>query len=500
MNLKISLKMDLQQLLNTFVLVNFKNDTNNLYQLLFIGLILYSIKNYYFILREIRQFYEKYVQHKSSIELSMKLQSLSTSIKTYFVPSNKVLSVLYKLKNTKLNVTTYEEIHTSFEENDDDAYLYGNTELVPLLKEYSIDKDLFITIRIDSERVMASGRQHQRANDDNTVPCEYKVITIILSSYNRSVDYIQSFLTTWEKEFLDYKNRDNNRLTILTTGISLDDDGKNMVKFNKYNFSSNKSFSNLFFDGKDQIIDRINKFITNLDHYKRLGIPHSLGFLFHGVPGAGKTSAIKAIANYTNRSIISVNMNHISSIEDLVKLFNNQNIGFRANIPLNKRMYVFEEIDCYDYFLSRNLVTKKEVKEDNNITEILTDVLAANNQNKKYKPKDKDKTNEITIGQILEVLDGIIECEDRLCIFTTNHIEKIDKALLRPGRIDMIIEFKKLRRCDIQNLYKLWFNRDIPEKDLKNIKDYCITQADFGKLCFENMNNPNKLISVLSKL
>lgn len=491
--------MDLQQLLNTFILVNFRNDTNNLYQLLFIGLILYSIKNYYSIFREFRQVYEKYIQRKSTIELSMKLQSLSTSIKTYFVPSNKVLSVLYKLKNTKLIVTTYEEIHTSFDENDDDTYIYGNTELVPLLKEYPIDKDLYITIRIDIERIMTQGRQ--RDLDNNTVPCEYKIITIVLSSYNRSVDYIQSFLTSWEKEFTEYKNRDNNRLSILTTGVSTDDDGKNMVKFNKYNFSSNKSFSNLFFDGKEQIIDRIDKFITNIDHYKRLGIPHSLGFLFHGEAGCAKTSTIKAIANYTNRSIVSVNMNHISCIEDLVKLFNNQNIGFRATIPLNKRMYVFEEIDCYDYFLSRNLVTKKETKEDNNITEILTDVLASSaNQNKKYKSKDKDKASEITIGQILEVLDGIIECEDRLCIFTTNHIEKIDKALLRPGRIDMIVEFKKLRRCDIQNLFKLWFNKDFPEKDLKNIKDYCITQAEFGKLCFENMNNPNKLISLLSKL
>jgi ATP-dependent 26S proteasome regulatory subunit len=120
-------------------------------------------------------------------------------------------------------------------------------------------------------------------------------------------------------------------------------------------------------------------------------------------------------------------------------------------------------------------------------------------QQDKHNKKKKDDSK-LTIGQILEVLDGIIECEDRLCIFTTNHIEKIDKALLRPGRIDMIIEFKKLRRCDIQNLFKLWFNKDFPEKDLKNIKDYCITQAEFGKLCFENLNNPNKLISSLTKL
>ena len=50
------------------------------------------------------------------------------------------------------------------------------------------------------------------------------------------------------------------------------------------------------------------------------------------------------------------------------------------------------------------------------------------------------------------------------------------------------------------SLFKLWFDKEIPEKDLKNIKDYCITQADFGKLCFENLNNPRIVINSLIKI
>jgi hypothetical protein len=66
---------------------------------------------------------------------------------------------------------------------------------------------------------------------------------------------------------------------------------------------------------------------------------------------------------------------------------------------------------------------------------------------------------------------------------------------MRPGRIDMCIEFKKLRRVDINNLYKLWFGKDIEENDLNKIEDYSISQAEFGKLCFEN--NAEKVLEKL---
>ena len=55
--------------------------------------------------------------------------------------------------------------------------------------------------------------------------------------------------------------------------------------------------------------------------------------------------------------------------------------------------------------------------------------------------------------------------------------------------------FKKLRRQDINNLYKLWFGKDIGEKALNKIKDYSLSQAEFGKLCFEN--NAEKVLEKL---
>ena len=152
---------------------------------------------------------------------------------------------------------------------------------------------------------------------------------------------------------------------------------------------------------------------------------------------------------------------------------------------LNKRIYVFEEIDCFQEennpFLDRDLKKKKEVtfEKEDKLDKLANMLIKDEKSEFKIKPK-------LTTGELLEVLDGITEAEDRIIIFTTNHPEKIDKAFLRPGRIDVAINFKKLRRQDINNLYKLWFNKSINEKTLNKIKDYTISQADFGKLCFEN--------------
>ena len=78
--------------------------------------------------------------------------------------------------------------------------------------------------------------------------------------------------------------------------------------------------------------------------------------------------------------------------------------------------------------------------------------------------KDNDK---ITLGNFLETLDGCMECPGRIIIFTTNNANKIDPALLRPGRIDINIKFKKCSNKIIQEMYKFFFNKDI-EIEFKN--------------------------------
>ena len=313
-------------------------------------------------------------------------------------------------------------------------------------------------------------------NDKEEVVKEY-IVTLKLKSKKLNNEELMYWLSEKVKEYDIWFNIDKN-LYIYTSF-----DEKQKLDFNRFIFSSTKTFDNLFFEGKDLIIERLQKY-NNTKKYEELGIPHSLGFLFYGEPGCGKTSCIKAIAKYLKRHIVSINLNHIKNIDELKTLFLNACIsGWPSN--LNKRLYVFEEVDCFqdedNPFLDRELKIKKEVKDEKvDKFDKLANILVKEQKSEfKIKPK-------LTTGEVLEVLDGITEAEDRIIIFTTNHPEKIDKAFMRPGRIDVSINFKKLRRQDINNLYKLWFNKSINEKTLNKIKDYTISQADFGKLCFEN--------------
>jgi len=316
------------------------------------------------------------------------------------------------------------------------------------------------------------------------------IITLKLKSKQMDNEQLIEWLYEKQNEYNNWSKTDT-KLYIYTSYIE-----NNKLDFNKYIFNSTKSFDNLFFEGKELIMERLEIY-KNIKQYEKLGIPHSLGFLFYGEPGCGKTSCIKAIAKYLKRSIITINLNHIKNIENLKQLFMSNCLTRSGGwmIELHKRIYVFEEIDCFQEednpFLNRELNNKKEVKitkEEDKLDKIANILIKEEKSDFKFSPK-------LTTGEVLEVLDGITESEDRIIIFTTNYPEKIDKAFLRPGRIDVSINFKKLRRQDINSLYKLWFNKSINEKTLNKIKDYTISQAEFGKLCFEN--NAEKVLEKL---
>jgi chaperone BCS1 len=159
---------------------------------------------------------------------------------------------------------------------------------------------------------------------------------------------------------------------------------------------------------KERIIHAIEEFHkSEREHYQK-GIPHHLGIMLYGPPGTGKTSLIQALASYFEVHICYLHSSELRYIQNAMTL-----------LPKNAWI-VIEDIDS------------------NDVTH-----LQANNNAKKIKKSTRINKNgtleqvEFTLDQILNCWDGMLASEGRILFITTNHPEKIDPVLIRPGRIDI---------------------------------------------------------------
>jgi hypothetical protein len=213
--------------------------------------------------------------------------------------------------------------------------------------------------------------------------------------------------------------------------------------WDKYVMRTYKTFDNIFFQDKPALLIRLNKFLSDKESYIRKGMPHNFGLLFHGTPGCGKTSCIKALANFTQRHVVFINLQHIKTCREFERIFYDDYIDGMF-VPHNKKIIVFEDIDCMS-----NIVTSRENDYDK-----IGQIPTTNNDD------DDDTTDKLTLACILNTIDGIFENQDRILIISSNYPEKLDEALIRPGRIDMKIEFTKCTNNMYCDILKLCYNSE----------------------------------------
>ena len=145
---------------------------------------------------------------------------------------------------------------------------------------------------------------------------------------------------------------------------------------------------------------------------KKLCIPHKKIFLLHGPPGSGKTSLAKAIATHLGWGIVQIPINPKITSTDLVLSIN--------RLP-EKYIILFEDIDSL--FNSRNI----------------------------------EGRHLISFSDILNILDGINSPENFVVVLTTNYVEKLDKALIRPGRVDLIIKIGYIKKKEAKEMFLCFF-------------------------------------------
>jgi hypothetical protein len=262
------------------------------------------------------------------------------------------------------------------------------------------------------------------------------------------------------------------------------------IMFTKHKFVTSRTFDNVFFDERDTVRDHTEFFLEHKDWYDDKGIPHTLGFLFHGSPGCGKTSTIKAIANVGRRHIINLHLSEIKTKEQLTHLFFNDEINVLDNgkteryiIPVSERMYVIEDIDAMgDTVLRRELKKPQEKKI----------------QMDEFGNVKEEEESPIDLSFLLNLLDGTLESSGRIIAISTNFPERIDSALIRPGRIDMIVNFKKCSLNMLNEMIGSFYT------DVVNITDESLQQkwspAEVNQILFRNFKDMDAAIKELHEL
>lgn len=281
-------------------------------------------------------------------------------------------------------------------------------------------------------------------------------------SHPTSTKEIHNFLNMCVSVYVDdcYKT-DNNQYF-----YELCKNGNNCTYYSKYNISNNETtFDTIFFPEKQKIIELLDKLND--------GKLRKLSLLLDGEPGVGKTSIIKAIAKRTGYSIISVKLSVVRSDHHFRNIFHNSMVGYYENniekaimsydvVPLDKRIYILEDIDAESHIVhSRSCTNDEPVVVRPNFFE---------------KENDPNRST-LTLSGILNTLDGMLEISKAIIIMTTNHKEKLDEALIRPGRITLSLRLTKMTSEYANMLINYIYGQSI------DIEDGVFTPATLMSLC-----------------
>ncbi|GMM32136.1 bifunctional AAA family ATPase chaperone/translocase [Martiniozyma asiatica (nom. inval.)] len=164
----------------------------------------------------------------------------------------------------------------------------------------------------------------------------------------------------------------------------------------------------------------VKEFLGSGKWYHERGIPYRRGYLLYGPPGSGKTSFIQALAGELDYNIAIMNVGEPNLTDDRLAYLMN-------NIP-ERTILLLEDIDAAF--------------------------------NKRAQAKDQGYVSGVTFSGLLNALDGVASAEEVLTFMTTNHPEKLDPALLRPGRIDVKVLINNASDYQIRKMFMRFYDND----------------------------------------
>lgn len=170
---------------------------------------------------------------------------------------------------------------------------------------------------------------------------------------------------------------------------------------------------------KERIVGDVQDFLDSGKWYHDRGIPYRRGYLLYGPPGTGKSSFIQALAGELDYDIAILNLSERGLTDD--------RLNHLLTIVPPRTLVLLEDVDAA--FANRRTQTD-------------TDGYRGAN---------------VTFSGLLNALDGVASAEERVLFLTTNHVERLDPALVRPGRVDMTVRLGEVTRYQVGSLWDRFY-------------------------------------------
>jgi len=414
--------------------------------------------------------------------------------------TDEKLAVLHDLQK---NMGKYEGLHT-LEQSFTKTYNF-DTDIEKKSPYYKINQYDSIVIYKQGETYMKiksidsvnNENDKKDKNDKNDSEITVNKLKII-SNKNLSIikDYINKCKTQWENDLRNGVNR------YLFTYLG-EDTEKGLI-YEEELFVPYAKFSGLVGNKVKFIEDDFDFFQSKEGEkwYKNRNIPYQKTHLYHGIPGTGKSIIACAIAQKYNLHIIRIKLSLIKSNSEFIKVFKNTKINNKT-LEFKDVLYLFDELDTeLDKLVNKNK-NKNNNKDKNNNDSVIIDKIKKEILKESLSCDEKNDDN-LTIGTVLEEMNGINQMYGRKMIIITNNFEKLRSihkgAFVRPGRVDLIIEFKKCRKDAVKQLIINFFPNDVFEKEYENLlKDYEWTPADIANVCKFNKSIKNVIKELSNK-
>ena len=201
-----------------------------------------------------------------------------------------------------------------------------------------------------------------------------------------------------------------------------------------------RTFNDVFINQKDKnlLINTINEFVNKRKWYADNNLPYHLGVLLYGPPGTGKSVIAQAIADHVNARLLVLNGDDIGFISETA------DISSYKPTENSYTVFLVEDVDCG--FAMKDIIRpmKWNMYDDDETDDT-----------------DDEKKRPAGLATILNCIDGFGAPENVIYVLTTNHIENLDPALIRPGRCDLKIEVGYVCEETFKQFIKFHYGVDI---------------------------------------